>query len=287
MSDFFVFGVSSVRQAHNAKNALGILNTEMFHKQEVVSAASASKNHHHRKAKTLVITCLEFSLAVYILWQTVDSEVDVMHKSTTMLAVLVLSYTLVVALSVLFHSRGCFKKSEDSLTMPTYSEVEAAYAKTNNYPFIDGILEIPIVFRLGGCGGRFMALIVWTTLFVAIGCLVRQFIRHEEPVGTKTSAALASIQFYRITADLCEYYVYSRLVTPPSDDQEDDCTVAPSSSHTLNTESCQSCEKVLQEEGVEASGLTVAVKVARARQKLREALAVLEQYGEEFERIEL
>lgn len=96
--------------------------------------------------------------------------------------------------------------------------LERAYRKTNNYPLIDGLLEIPFSFRFLSWRDWWVPVIAWAVFFILVTNLAVNLALLKEPPGVLTSCALASIQGYRFTADVCEYWVYTHFHRYHDDD---------------------------------------------------------------------
>ena len=229
-----LFGFASTLNGDAVQDSIGFVHAELLEKTVL--------NRNKRKAKGIFLTCAEFILSVFTIWQTIAIERGSTHRHTRALAVVALVYTFVLACAVLFHARyflvergdkngndrdNHFTRSnnlervvpndtndsdkveyDDIVPAPDHAlKLEKAYSKTNNYPLVDGFLEISCSFRFLPIRQWWLPILTWTTFIGLVTYLTVNLILFQEPPGTLTSSILASVQLYRITVDLCEYWV--------------------------------------------------------------------------------
>ena len=182
------------------------------------------QNRNKRKAKDIVVVCLEFILAVGAVVASIESEIKALNDAddvecdtggkcyegdffvasiTYIIAALTILYAVVVSVATFRHAYQL------PTHLRTLKAVEEAYAETNSVPLFDGFLEIGISLRLGGGCGYVTG--VWTFFGVTVIALICSLAVGVSSVGICFAITLAVVQLYRITADLCEYRVHTRL----------------------------------------------------------------------------
>lgn len=128
-----------------------------------------------------------------------------------------------------------------------------------------------------------MAVVAWTFFLAVIVYLTIQLRTFEEPAGTITSASLGLIQLYRITADLCEYYVYTHIITYlPVTGNNHSQTTALEPTTVADDDDDDDTKFVVVEQDVETGSqpnVLVLAKVKSAKRALQKAVKVLEQNG--------
>ena len=179
-------------------------------------------NRLKRKAKDVLVASFEFALAVVLIVlalednddDSTDDETDEGGSTTTTtttsgdmadaaiaLVVVVIVYVVALAVTTTFYAYRLPKN------VKTSKKVEEAYAWTNNVPLVDGFLEIPLTFRFGASK---LAMARWAIYFMVLAWLIAVldifFNWQSETVGI----VLAVFTFYRVTADVNEFFVHHR-----------------------------------------------------------------------------
>jgi len=167
-------------------------------------------NRNKRKAKNIVATGLEFTLAVATLMISADTKAKEVAKeynyedglATEAIALGIISILYVITLSTV----AMIHASRLPCNCNTSAEIEVAFAKTNNMPIIDGILEIPLASRFGG---KWFVAVVYSIFVLTLVALFYVLKITYWDTSTLTSILLAIFTMYRFTADICEYRVFT------------------------------------------------------------------------------
>jgi hypothetical protein len=200
---------------------------------------SVVQNRNKRKAKQIVKTGIEFLLAVVALLAAVTSEerkqflenqatyeydgcqsdchsyfhvckvfcsngysYDYVLIEPMALALGVVAMIYIAALMAFVAYHAYHLPSESY----TRIEIEEAYKKTNGRPIIGGVLEIPLAIEFGGAAVVFTLWIIFGLIFIAlIYVLVTSY-----SFPYLFSSFLLIFTLYDLTAELCEYWVYTR-----------------------------------------------------------------------------
>uniref|UniRef100_A0A7S1UPK4 Uncharacterized protein n=1 Tax=Grammatophora oceanica TaxID=210454 RepID=A0A7S1UPK4_9STRA len=193
-----------------------------------------TQNRVKRKAKDLVSTAIEFTLAVVTIMTTTQNagnyvtvctgfgfytgEVCEISDDRSYATVLptgldsaswsltlgVIVYAVAVAVFAMVHA---YRQTESP--MPRV-EVEEAYKKTNKIPVVDGFLEIPLACRHVEGRSRILVVVAWTIWCLVMAALIYVLSYSYNDSSSLASIFLAAYTFYRLTADLCEYWVHTR-----------------------------------------------------------------------------
>lgn len=122
-------------------------------------------------------------------------------------------FALSLGIAIFVHAL-CQKNGNYSFS----EEVEAAYAKTNNYPMLDIFLEIPISFK----HAPLFSSLVWAGLMFPLVVVIIGFATHRSSIeAVYVSLPLAVITFLRMVSEACEYRVYSLNMVPDNGSGDD------------------------------------------------------------------
>jgi len=174
-----------------------------------------------RKAKSVIMTCLEFCLTNAFILLNIAEQAKLENKATSLSLKIVVGisvgYAAVVAGFVFIHGLML-----GDTTFTTNKEVEDAYAKTNAKPFVDGILEIPLAVKFKG-PKWWLIWINWGVFFaltIAYAIIVGTYTDFDLQTSTSVATAAAVFILYQITGDFAEYWIYTRNSKPKNDDPD-------------------------------------------------------------------
>jgi len=164
-----------------------------------------------RKAKSIIMTCIQFILTNFYLLVSSD-EAALNQNENIGIALKVMigisgAYAIGLAIFVLIHALLL-----GSHEYETDKDVEAAYEKTNLYPVIDHILEIPLAIKFRG-KVWWLVLVIWAVfLAIAVAFVIIVRFQPDYDVDNSTSIAVAAavMMLYQITGDFSEYWIYTR-----------------------------------------------------------------------------
>lgn len=169
-------------------------------------------NRNQRLAKTIVVSCVEFLVAVASILAGVINEVNESNGSDGDSYVFSLTY-FVVAVTMLYVAVVAIIIFATSRRLKPHArldpEIDLLYAATNKMICIDGILEIPLSIKYAG---RCIPIFMWSVyLLLLILVMMAMFYVPEGSVNqtsaqTYVASFLAVIQMYRITSDVCEFW---------------------------------------------------------------------------------
>jgi len=170
-----------------------------------------------RKAKAIIMTCIQFIFVEnLIMFQTTD-KIEETGKGMAIydkFSYAGAGYAGLLAVFLFFHALFLPKN------INVREEVGLAYAKTNNIPILDSLLEIPLAAQFKGT--------LWWLVWVAWGMcgavvagwlILYYMLPNEELKGTMYMAlSVAILQIYQITGDFSEYWIFTRNIA--SSDEE-------------------------------------------------------------------
>jgi hypothetical protein len=171
------------------------ISEELSHQQLLNCAI---QNRIKRKAKNIAMSSAEFILAVISLLLEIGQGIVFGGK---VLGITAIVYVTVMAIVTMVHAYRLPSNIHTTLS------IENAFKKTNNFPIIDGVLEIPLVIRYGSV---WFALLVWGVFVVVFITLVSLLVYTQETRTTIAAGLLAALTLYNVTSDICEYHVLTR-----------------------------------------------------------------------------
>jgi len=166
--------------------------------------------HLKKKAKTIIITSVEFVLVdifiVYEAYQNVETMEENVRFGLQIMSLVAAGYAALVAVFVFVHALVL------SDTAKVNPKLEAAYQKTNNVAVIDSILELPLAFKFKG-PLWWLVWVFWAlfagicSLFIVLSVLGTDFNLSD---SSYAALAVAITQLYEITGDFSEYWISTR-----------------------------------------------------------------------------
>ncbi|KAL7566184.1 hypothetical protein ACA910_011259 [Epithemia clementina (nom. ined.)] len=159
-------------------------------------------NRNKRRAKQVVKTGIEFLMSVALLLYTIHEQENDYGIAPSGLALAMISMSYVCAI-MFFITVHAYRLPPEFHTTPA---IEEAYKKTNNWPIIDGFMEIPLPYRFGGAVVAYTFWSVFFLLFLVL--MVTLALTYSGPYVL--SSFLATFTLYDLTSELCEYWVHTR-----------------------------------------------------------------------------
>lgn len=184
------------------------------------------KSRLQRKAKGIILSSIQFIAVDFALLLTYleydlngennnnafNPTLDVAFKITLYIAAI---YTALLSLFIFIHS-VLFLKTANTRTV---ASVEKAYSRTNLFPLVDGILELPFPFIFRGYAW-FLPYFCWVIYVgvVGIGFLFFYLMNIQLTMTTLSTLVAGVLLLYQITSDFSEYWVQSRHRESMTDD---------------------------------------------------------------------
>jgi len=164
-----------------------------------------------RKAKAVIMTCVQFILTNTFILMNVADEAKAQHHSVgtglNVMIYIAIAYAVGVSIFLLIHAL-CLGNAD----YETNLEIEEAYEKTNSTPLFDGILEIPLAIRFKG--HLWWLIWIFWGLFTGIGgtfvALIYILPDFDTSNATSVAVGAAVFELYEITSDFSEYWIYTR-----------------------------------------------------------------------------
>jgi cytochrome bd-type quinol oxidase subunit 1 len=146
------------------------------------------------------------------------SNIVMAMKSSAFGTVIGLSalYVILLCTFLFFHAlKFPFKHTSTS------HEVEDAYDSTNQFPAIDGLLELGFPLKFKGKYWR-LPYVVLAICFMICSAGVALYFEERENISetTKTALVAAMLLLFQISTDFSEYWVYTRNQDPPKSSPE-------------------------------------------------------------------
>ena len=211
-----------------ATNFAGKLKGELTSDENIdMLLDTVLKSRVQRKAKDIVRDGINYILFIVVLLQTspdITGSADdnlstlgklyyaIMMTSFGNIVGVSLVFILLLSLFIFWHA----VRFHPCLKAVTNHEVESAYEATNEYPAIDGFLELSFPYRFKGS--------MWALpYFVLAGCVsiislgLVVYLDEYEHVTKVTSGALgaSAIELLVVATDFSEYWVHTRNQTLP------------------------------------------------------------------------
>ena len=201
------------------------------------------KTRIQRRAKNIIRTGINYLLSnVVILLSSSSDILTVMAKDTinldsrsqasnVVMAMKSSAFGTVIGLSALYVILLCTFLFFHALNFPfkntsTSHEIEDAYDSTNQFPAIDGLLEIAFPSKFKGKYWRLPYVILAICVMICSAGISLYFEDRENiSETTKTALFAAMLLLFQITTDFSEYWVITRnqdpLMSSPGDAGED------------------------------------------------------------------
>lgn len=164
-----------------------------------------------RKAKTVIMTIVQFVLTNTFIVMSAAEQAETQNKTISQGLKLTIgistAYTVLLACFLLIHGN-----MQGDSAYQTNSEIEDAYAKTNQVQLVDGLLEIPLAIKFKG-PFWWLIWIFWALfLGIAVAFITLVIFLPDFEVNNSTSIAVSAAVFelYEITGDFSEYWIYTR-----------------------------------------------------------------------------
>ena len=163
-----------------------------------------------RKAKSIILSCVEIIivdfaiLSTFLQYDINNNIVEIGLKATIYTSAV---YAGLVALSLFLHSL-IFLKVDN---MKTSENVEKAYARTNSFAVVDGILELPFPFLFKGYLW-YLPYFAWSVCVAVIvtSSYLYYVVREQLSAAAVSTLVAEALLLYQVTADFSEYWVQSR-----------------------------------------------------------------------------
>jgi len=101
--------------------------------------------------------------------------------------------------------------------LETNDEIEEAYEKTNKYPIIDILFEIPLTWR----NSKYFTIFVWLHFIVIVNLAIMEFLSIGVS-GNNFVTAMVIFSGYRMTGELCEYRIHAMKTSNANDIDEEE-----------------------------------------------------------------
>ncbi len=179
------------------------------------------KTRIQRKAKGVIRSGINYLISTLVLFSSTSDVIiakENIYEGAYILwkALMSSGFGILIALSDFYVMLLCIFLFLHATTFPfdrhyTTRDVEKAYDRTNQYPAIDGILELGFPAKFKEKYWQFSYVILGiSTSFIASGAVLYAM-NFEHTSSTTTSALVATmVLLFQISADFSEYWVYTR-----------------------------------------------------------------------------
>ena len=180
------------------------------------------KNRNQRRAKNIIRLGINYLLAVLVILSShsdiVAANGQVYSGNMHILFVTVTSsgFGMMIGASALFVVLLCFFLFVHAVAYPKHGcitslEVEEAYEMTNNYPAIDGILELGFPARFKGKNWKLAYIVLAISVLIILWGLELYMLNAKHVSKTTSTALVAAMTLLmQISTDFTEYWVYTR-----------------------------------------------------------------------------